>query len=106
MIQRSSGTTESSYLRGITANNTKSHVLVNGILTEEFNFGCGVRQGSIGSPVLFTHCVDANMITALNQHSGDITISSGVVLNNLDFAGDIELHDKDSATLQVHIHKI
>ena len=79
---------------------------MNGILTEEFDIGCGVRQGGIGSPVLFMRCVDEIMIAALKQHSGGIIISSGVVLNDLDYADDIDLIDNDAATLQVLIDKV
>ena len=79
---------------------------MNGILTEEFNVGCGVRQVRIGPPVLFTRCVEEIMIAALKQHSGGISISSGVVLNNLDYTDDIDLIDNDAATLQVFTDKV
>ena len=79
--------------------NNKSQVLVNGILTEEFNIGRGVRQGGIGSPVLFTRCVDEIKIAAFKQHSGGISISLDAVLKYIDYADDIDLIDNDAATL-------
>ena len=86
--------------------NIKSQILVNEILTEEFDIGCGVCQGCIGSPVLFMRCVDEIMFAALKQRSGGISIFSGEVLNDLDYADEIDLIDTDAATLQILIDNV
>ena len=77
-----------------------------GVLTEEFNIGCGVRQGGIGLPVLFRRCVDEIIIVALKEHKGGTSISSDVVLNDLDYADDIDLIDNNAATFQALIEKV
>ena len=57
--------------------------------------------------ILTNHLNNANEDTipveshALKQHNGGTSISSGVVLNDLDYADDIDLIDNDAATLQV-----
>ena len=75
-------------------------------MTEEFEIKCGVRQGGIESPILFTRCVDEIMSAALKDHNGGILIAQQVLLNDLDFADDIDLIESDPEKLQDLIDKV
>jgi len=79
--------------------NAQSMVLVNGEDTEYFRTTKGCRQGCILSPTLFLFYLEKIVNEALETHNGVIKIGERI-LNNLKFADDTDLIDKDQLKLQ------
>ena len=78
---------------------TISAVRVDGELTEWFRVNVGVRQGCGLSPYLFNLILEAMMNIALDNTEIGVRIS-GVIINNLRFADDIDLMAESEDKLQ------
>lgn len=74
-------------------------------LTESFEVTTGVRQGAIGSPILFNFVIDWILNSALSANDG-VDIGDGSRVTDLTFADDIALLAEDEALLQHMINRL
>ena len=85
---------------------TRSQVRVNNRLTEEFRIVSGVRQGGVGSPSLFTRCIDEIMKEATSEQTPGVVLAGNIELHDLDFADNIGIIATDPQSLQSLIDKV
>lgn len=86
-------------------NKTMCCVRVYNSLTNSFEVSTGVRQGAIGSPILFNFVIDWILNTALQPEDG-VDMGNSDLVTDLTFADDIALLAENQNAMQEMLNRV